>query len=652
MSRACLISIAFILMATGVCHPADQIEIVLDMSAEMWRPFPAGIPKFVAVRSTLDSLILSPIVRDLELEIGLRMLGGRRELIEALGCTDTEAAIDRGPVDVTVWSSTLAELDPRGRRPLAHAIEVAAEDISSHGESGRIILITSGNDQCQRDIGLLLGKLSTIDPKVAVRVVGLDLGHELASALAPLCPIRNVTDPAKLIETLQWAVLPDGADSTRTEWLELRVTRDDEPLSGATIHFSEPFKEDVFTAEIEEGATRARLAPGRYWAAVEGAATEPIQLAEIVHSGRETPLDVPLVVTPQVTLEVVPERPSEGSDTYVQFWGAPPGRNWVAIAPSEAPPGEYVGRASAAGSSGEVMLTLPDSSYELEVSFIHELESGVQQILGRLEFEAGRRRMALDTPTRAENGTQLEIGWSGEELEGDFVAIAAKGDDLTESVSCSPATDGGPLSFMAPTVAGDYVIRYLSRRGRIVASVDLEIFEILATLAGPAEVAPGESFAVAWTGPDENQDFLSIAAVGEGDDQYRSFSPAAAGSPARLRAPREPGDYELRYVRANDGEVLARKQFVVKAVGIVLEVPSFAEVGTRFEVAWSGTPEAGDFIAVARPRWGPKRHLDWSFIDLGSPVSLAAPFEAGLYEVRCISGASGRIIDRAEIEVR
>ena len=76
------------------------------------------------------------------------------------------------------------------------------------------------------------------------------------------------------------------------------------------------------------------------------------------------------------------------------------------------------------------------------------------------------------------------------------------------------------------------------------------------------------------------------------------------------------------------------------------------EAGTRFEVAWSGTTGEGDFIAVARPRSGRGKHLDWSYTDLGSPMTLAAPFEAGKYVVRYVSGKSNKILTRQPIEVR
>jgi hypothetical protein len=86
-----------------------------------------------------------------------------------------------------------------------------------------------------------------------------------------------------------------------------------------------------------------------------------------------------------------------------------------------------------------------------------------------------------------------------------------------------------------------------------------------------------------------------------------------------------------------DGEVLAREALSVVAAEITLDVPPVVEAGTRFEVAWSGTAGEGDFIAIARVRSDPKKHLDWSYTDLGSPVTLAAPFDAGIPDEMRIS---------------
>ena len=123
------------------------------------------------------------------------------------------------------------------------------------------------------------------------------------------------------------------------------------------------------------------------------------------------------------------------------------------------------------------------------------------------------------------------------------------------------------------------------------------------------------------------------------------------GNPALLRAPKTPGEYELRYVRDADGEILARTAIAVVTTAVTVLAPSTAEAGTRFEVVWTGTPAEGDFLAIAPAGSKPRRHLDWATTSIGSPLTLAAPFNPGDYEVRYISGKDTSIIASCPLTV-
>jgi Ca-activated chloride channel family protein len=337
---------------------------------------------------------------------------------------------------------------------------------------------------------------------------------------------------------------------------------------------------------------------------------------------------------------------------YVQYWGASQGVNWLGVAVAGADVGEFIVRAPAPEATGEVTLRLPDAPNRLELQFTREIAPGLHQLLGRSDFETARRKLSIDVPAQVENGTSLELGLTGQELPGDHIVMALEESDIEQYVLCVPVTGTNPVSVTAPMAAGKYIIRYLTHRGRVLARAGLEVFEILATLDGPSEIGPGEDFRVGWTGPDIEQDFLSIAAAGEDDHLYQSFSPTANGNPALLTAPRSPGDYELRYVRASDGEVLARHQLSVVVEEISLEAPAVVDAGTRFEVRWTGTAGEGDFLAIASPGSGAKKYFDWTFANVGSPVTLAAPFEPGKYVVRYVSGSSQKVVARRSLRVR
>jgi Ca-activated chloride channel family protein len=650
MPRVLNTAIIILLMSPGLCQGTERVEIVLDASMGMWEPFQTGTPRHVAVRDAIRAFVESPLVQEQPLKLGLRTIGGRSEITVDSGCGDTDTLVNAGPVEPAHWSSVLSDVDPRGGRALVHAIEEAAESVTAKEGAGRIAVLTSGGDQCHRDIIALLDRLSQAERSIEVRIIGLGIDHGLATSFALSTKTRNVNDPTKLVESLWWAVLPTKTYSPRKEWLDLHLTRGGNSVSDATLLVEDPASGEEIVTSIENGKARIRMTLGVHRVRVEGPEFGAIELAGIAHFGNSQ--EVALLSTPPVTLEVDPERPLAGDEAYVQYWGAPSGVNWLGAAVAGADAGEFIVRAPAPETAGEVTLRLPDSPNQLEVQFTREIGSGVHQLLGRLAFETARRKISIEAPEKAEKGKQVDLGWSGAVLPGDHLTVALKESDIAGNALCVPATGENSIAITVPAVAGEYIVRYQSRRGRMLARAGLDVYEILATLDAPPETGPGTDFIVGWTGPDAEQDFLSIAAAGEGDHIYRSFSPTGAGNPALLTAPKTPGDYELRYVRASDGEVLARQQLTVVAVKITLEAPAVVEAGTRFDVEWTGTAGEGDFLAVAIPGSGAKKHLDWSYANLGSPVTLAAPFEPGQYVVRYISGATKTVIARQPLKVR
>ncbi len=186
---------------------------------------------------------------------------------------------------------------------------------------------------------------------------------------------------------------------------------------------------------------------------------------------------------------------------------------------------------------------------------------------------------------------------------------------------------------------------------KILARSTLEGIEMQATLECPAEVSAGEEFEITWTGPDSPLDYLSIAEPGSANEAYLEWAQTGEGNPLRLRAPRRTGEFELRYVRAADGEVLARRLMRVVAEEMRLQAPTRVDAGSRFEVEWSGTPGRGDFIAITEEDAAPGTHLDWSYATAGRLLTLAAPFQPGRYEVRYVSGEKLKILARLSLEV-
>lgn len=67
-----------------------------------------------------------------------------------------------------------------------------------------------------------------------------------------------------------------------------------------------------------------------------------------------------------------------------------------------------------------------------------------------------------------------------------------------------------------------------------------------------------------WTGPDPPKDFVTIVKKGTPERQYKRYF-YTAGNPGKLRAPDEPGGYEVRYLTGQKYYTLASAAIVVTA---------------------------------------------------------------------------------------
>ena len=123
---------------------------------------------------------------------------------------------------------------------------------------------------------------------------------------------------------------------------------------------------------------------------------------------------------------------------------------------------------------------------------------------------------------------------------------------------------GSPLSLLVPDEAGVFELRYVSGQSRkTLASLPITLTEISATLEAAPSVAPEERFPVTWEGPDNRNDVVTMVPAGTEDKKLGTYALTRTGSPLTLRAPKEAGAYELRYVSRQSGRILARLPITV-----------------------------------------------------------------------------------------
>jgi Ca-activated chloride channel family protein len=172
-----------------------------------------------------------------------------------------------------------------------------------------------------------------------------------------------------------------------------------------------------------------------------------------------------------------------------------------------------------------------------------------------------------------------------------------------------------------------------------------------ATIAAPERVPAGSEFALEWTGPDNEDDFVTIVLPDANDREYRTYAETRDGRSLVLTAPIEPGTYELRYVSGRSRTVLARRAIEVDPVAATLSAADEVIIGKEFSVEWTGPDNEGDYVTIVEPGTSDGDYGSYENTDQGSPVTLTAPTVAGDHELRYVSGQGRKVLARRPIRI-
>lgn len=248
-------------------------------------------------------------------------------------------------------------------------------------------------------------------------------------------------------------------------------------------------------------------------------------------------------------------------------------------------------------------------------------------------------------------GAQVSIEWHGPAWERDFISIdpAGAGDRQYGQYAYARSS---PVVIRAPDQAGEYLVRYhLATTYRTIGQTTLTVGGVTATLTAPAQARAGSEIEVAWQGPGERLDFISIDADGAADRDYGVYAYASASNPVRLRLPDAPGRYRIRYHMGQSWAVIGSAPIDVTANTATVRGPASVTGGTELRVEWTGPDNVGDYITIVKAGAAARDYLDYAYTREGSTVVLRAPLDAGPHELRYMTGQSRQVLATAAIEV-
>lgn len=185
--------------------------------------------------------------------------------------------------------------------------------------------------------------------------------------------------------------------------------------------------------------------------------------------------------------------------------------------------------------------------------------------------------VALEAPDTALIGHTVEIKWQGPGARRDAVQIfdpnakAGQGAVETSQRIVGGDMDAQSVRLVVPAIAGDYVLRYFSGDGRkVLAERPIVVEAMEVALDAPASVPAAQFFAVAWVGPGAARDAVQLfdpaAKTGKGKvlASARLIGGDYDGKTVRIKAPAEPGTYQLRYHSGHSRVVLYETELVVE----------------------------------------------------------------------------------------
>ncbi|MBZ4021291.1 hypothetical protein CKO11_02285 [Rhodobacter sp. TJ_12] len=315
----------------------------------------------------------------------------------------------------------------------------------------------------------------------------------------------------------------------------------------ATGTTDDPHHDHAFTSEGTPVELRVATTPGQY------------ELRYVMNATNKVLARQPITVTAvEATLEA-PDTAPAGSDLEIGWTGPDADRDYIALVPAGE---DYRARLTYAytGNGNPARLRAPAAAGAYDLVYV--LNANGARELVRRPIHLENVGASFTAPSTAAPGEKITVGFTGPMEDRDLIIVVRADTPNPKEEETGYPRKGSPVELTMPLAPGDYEIRYMlgGRHGEVIATAPITLTLPTATLSAPAgPVAPGSAFEVAFTGPAFANDRIAIVPAGAEAKAEVENTRANRGNPAKLKAPKTPGSYELVYALGGKyGPVLAR----------------------------------------------------------------------------------------------
>ncbi|MBW7922136.1 MAG: VWA domain-containing protein [Rubellimicrobium sp.] len=260
----------------------------------------------------------------------------------------------------------------------------------------------------------------------------------------------------------------------------------------------------------------------------------------------------------------------------------------------------------------------------------------------------------VSAPAQVVVGAPFRVTWEAEDVNPrDYVTVVPMGAEDGESGDYTRIQDNTEGTLRAPVEPGFYEVRLQTTgAGIVLARTPVEAVDVPVTVSAPAQVVVGAPFRVTWQADGLNpRDYVTIVPMGAEDGDSGDYTRLEGNSQGDLRAPVEPGMYEVRLQMTGAGRVLARTPVEVVDVKVTVSAPAQVVVGAPFRVTWEAEGlNPRDYVTIVPMGAEDGESGDYTRIQDSTEGTLRAPVIPGLYEVRLQMTGEGRVLARTQVE--
>ncbi len=352
----------------------------------------------------------------------------------------------------------------------------------------------------------------------------------------------------------------------------------------------------------------------------------------------------PIVATDIQARVAGPESVAAGADFQVSWTGPGYDGDWVTIVKPNAGERAYMDY-EYTRKGNPLTLHAPVEAGDYELRYVL---SG-NKTVARSPIKVIAVEASVSGPVSAIAGTHHPISWTGPAGDRDFITVTAVSDAENKYTDYEYTRKGNPVTIRMPLEAGPYELRYVQDSKKVLARQEVQISEAVATLEAPEEAVVGSMVSVAWTGPGEDRDFITVTEPDENEKRYTDYEYAKKGSPVEIKMPIFPGEYEYRYV-LDSNKVIARRSVTLVDAEATVSSPDRVVAGSKFQVEWTGPGNHHDFVTITEVGADDRKYTHYQYARKGSPSMITAPTNLGTYEVRYVLDGK-RVLARKSIEV-